>query len=130
MPLRILVADDLADSADSLALLLRASGHEVRTAYDGVEALEEAARFLPNAVLLDLGMPGMDGIDVCKCIRAQPWGKEMFVVAQTGWGRADDIHRTREAGFDLHMTKPIDFCELASTLHVLEAPDSAAPGPR
>jgi CheY-like chemotaxis protein len=120
MSLRILVADDLADSADSLALFLRAGGHEVHTVYDGAEALEAAARFLPDAVLLDLGMPGMDGIDVCKCIRAQPWGKAIFLVAQTGWGRDDDIRRTQAAGFDMHMTKPINLDELVSRLDSLE----------
>jgi CheY-like chemotaxis protein len=127
MSLRILVADDLADSADSLALILRAVGHEVHTVYDGVEALKEAARFLPDAVLLDLGMPRMDGIDVCKCIRAQPWGRTMLIVAQTGWGRDADIRRTHEAGFDMHITKPINFEELLSKLHGLEDSDPSRP---
>jgi CheY-like chemotaxis protein len=105
---RVLVVDDNADSAESLALLLRIQGHLVETAHDGQTAVELAERFQPDAILLDLGMPGMNGYDVCGQIRVQPWGRAILMVAQTGWGQAQDRARTREAGFDAHLTKPID----------------------
>jgi CheY-like chemotaxis protein len=105
---RVLVVDDNADSAESLALLLRVEGHLVETAYDGRAAVELAERFQPDAILLDLGMPGMNGYDVCEEIRSQPWGRSILMVAQTGWGQAQDRARTFEAGFDAHLTKPID----------------------
>jgi signal transduction histidine kinase/CheY-like chemotaxis protein len=105
---RVLVVDDNADSAESLALLLRVGGHLVETAHDGHHAVELAERFQPDAILLDLGMPGMNGYDVCEQIRAQPWGRSVLMVAQTGWGQAQDRARTLEAGFDAHLTKPID----------------------
>ncbi|HJU43957.1 MAG TPA: ATP-binding protein [Vicinamibacterales bacterium] len=105
---RVLVVDDNADSAESLALLLRIEGHLVETAYDGYRAVELAERFQPDAILLDLGMPGMNGYDVCEQIRSQPWGESVLMVAQTGWGQAQDRARTLEAGFDAHLTKPID----------------------
>ena len=105
---RVLVVDDNADSAESLALLLRVEGHLVETVYDGHAAVELAERFQPDAILLDLGMPGMNGYDVCEEIRSQPWGQSILMVAQTGWGQAQDRARTFEAGFDAHLTKPID----------------------
>lgn len=106
-PLRILVADDLRDSADTLALALEAMGHEVRVAYDGVEALRLGAGFLPHVALLDLGMPAVDGLETCRRIRAAPWGAAVVLIAQSGWGREADRVRTREAGFDHHLVKPI-----------------------
>ena len=105
---RVLVVDDNADSAESLALLLRIEGHLVETANDGGTAIECAERFQPDAILLDLGMPGMNGYEVCEYIRQQAWGRSIFVVAQTGWGQAQDRARSLEAGFDAHLTKPID----------------------
>jgi signal transduction histidine kinase/CheY-like chemotaxis protein len=105
---RVLVVDDNADSAESLALLLRIEGHLVETAHDGASAVELAERFQPDAILLDLGMPGMNGYDVCAQIRRQPRGRSILMVAQTGWGQAQDRARTLEAGFDAHLTKPID----------------------
>ena len=118
---RVLVVDDNADSAESLALLLRLAGHLVETAHDGRTAVALAERFQPDAILLDLGMPGMNGYDVCQEIRAQPWGESVLLVAQTGWGQAQDRARTLEAGFDAHLTKPIDpdaVQEMLATLKV------------
>jgi signal transduction histidine kinase/CheY-like chemotaxis protein len=105
---RVLVVDDNADSAESLALLLRLEGHLVETAHDGETAVELAERFQPEAILLDLGMPGMNGFEVCEQIRTQPWAQSVLMVAQTGWGQAQDRARTLDAGFDAHLTKPID----------------------
>ena len=105
---RILVADDLRDSADSLAKLLQLMGHSVEVAYDGEEALRVAESFRPEVALLDIGMPGLNGFEVCRRMRAQPWGSRMTLIAQTGWGQEEDRRRTREAGFDHHVVKPID----------------------
>jgi PAS domain S-box-containing protein len=103
---RVLVADDHIDSADTIALLLTELGCDVQTVYGGEQALRTAESFLPEVVLLDLGMPDLDGQEVCRRLRSQPWGAGMMVVALTGWGRDDDRHRTRLAGFDQHLTKP------------------------
>lgn len=105
---RILVVDDNRDAADSLAMLLRLTGNEVRTSYNGMEGVEIAANFRPHAVLLDIGMPNLNGHDACRRIRGEVWGKEMVLVALTGWGQDEDRRRTAEAGFDAHMVKPVD----------------------
>ena len=105
---RVMVVDDNIDSAESMAMLLRVNGHRVEVAHDGEAALEIAARFLPDAMLLDIGMPKLNGFEVCKRVRGYPWGASVLLVAQTGWGQADDRARTLEAGFDAHLTKPID----------------------
>jgi signal transduction histidine kinase/CheY-like chemotaxis protein len=105
---RVLVVDDNQDSAESLALLLRLGGHLVETAHDGEAALDAAERFQPDAILLDLGMPRLNGYEVCERIRSRAWGQSVLLVAQTGWGQAQDRARTLEAGFDAHLTKPID----------------------
>ena len=107
-PLRILVADDLADSADSLAMLLQLDGHDVRVAYDGEQAVALAESFHPDVALLDLGMPRLNGLEASRRIRQQPWGRRMTLVAQTGWGQSADRQRSRDAGFDHHIVKPID----------------------
>jgi CheY-like chemotaxis protein len=104
---RILIADDVRDIADSLALLLEDMGHEVHVAYDGEQALRMAQDLLPHVVLLDLGMPKVHGYDVCRALRAAPWGVDMTVIAQTGWGQENDRRLTLEAGFDHHVTKPV-----------------------
>ena len=130
--LRILVADDLRDNADSLALLLRMSGHEARAVYSGEEALAAGAAFAPHAVLLDIGMPGLGGHETCRQLRALPWGRGIAVVAQTGWGDEQDRLRTEAAGFDLHMVKPIDVDALLRWLAQAAATGSApasAPAP-
>ncbi|HYF19465.1 MAG TPA: ATP-binding protein [Ramlibacter sp.] len=103
-----LVVDDNRDSADTLAMLLSVLGCRVRVAYGGEEALTTASADPPELVLLDLGMPGMDGLETCRRMRASDWGRRLLIVALTGWGHEDDRRRTREAGFDAHLVKPVD----------------------
>jgi len=105
---RVLVVDDQPDSTDSLALFLRLRGHEVHTASDGPGALEEFARCQPEVVFLDLGLPGMSGYDVARRLRAMPEAREVRLVAVTGYGTEEDRERTRAAGFDVHLAKPVD----------------------
>ena len=115
-PRRILVLDDNPDSADSLSLLLDLRGNVVHTAYDGESGLELAARVRPDVILLDIGLPGLSGYDVCRLIRNEPWGVDTMLIALTGWGQDEDRRRAREAGFDHHMTKPVDFDALMGLL--------------
>jgi signal transduction histidine kinase/ActR/RegA family two-component response regulator len=105
---RILVVDDNTDAAESLATLLKIDGHETRMAHDGLQAVEEAEAFKPDVVFLDIGMPSLDGHETARRIRQQPWGKDMVLVALTGWGQEEDRRKSKEAGFDLHMVKPVD----------------------
>ena len=105
---RVLVVDDNADGAASLSMLLELEGHATRVAHDGVEAVEMAMEFRPEVVLLDIGLPEMNGYEVCRSIRKQPWGEDLTMVAVTGWGTHEDRERSREAGFDAHIVKPID----------------------
>jgi PAS domain S-box-containing protein len=105
---RILIVDDLKDSADSLARLMRLRGQDVATAYDGEEALKVAETMRPEVILLDIGMPKMNGYEVCRQLRRQPWGREILVIAVTGWGQEEDRRRTEEAGFDHHLVKPVE----------------------
>lgn len=105
---RILIVDDNRDACDSMAELLRMRGHDVRTAYDGLLGVAEAENFHPRIVLMDLGMPKLNGYDACRRIREQPWGKHLNLVALTGWGQIEDRRRTEEAGFDAHLVKPVD----------------------
>ena len=121
-PRRVLVVDDLRDSADSLSLMLRSWGHDVRVAYDGHSALHESRTFLPEVVLLDLGMPEMDGFEVCRRLRALPWPSPPLIVAITGWGQPTDRDRTAAAGFDAHLVKPADPALLEEMLACLSAP--------
>ena len=107
-PRRVLVVDDNRDAADAVALLLSLAGHAVEVAYDGPEALLRAPTFRPNVMLLDIGMPGMNGYDVCRSMREQEGGKQVRIVALTGWGNEDDRRRSLEAGFDAHVVKPVD----------------------
>lgn len=113
---RLLIADDLKDSADSLAMLLKLIGHEVRVAYDGEEAVLAAESFQPEVILLDIGMPKLNGYDACRSIREQSWGKNIFIVALTGWGQEDDRRRTAEAGFNSHLVKPVEIAALRKVL--------------
>ncbi len=119
---RILVADDNRDSADSFASLFRMTGNEVVTAYDGVEAVAVAEQFRPDVALVDIGMPKLDGYEVCKQIRAQEWGKQMVLIAHTGWS---ETHRVDAAGFDGHITKPADYTALTQLLDRLPAHSQA-----
>ena len=121
-PCRVLVVDDNRDAAQSLAVMLRLSGHEVQVAHDGPAALSAAERARPDLVLLDIGMPGMSGLEVARRLRALPWGRAVLLVAQTGWGQEEDRQRAREAGFDLHLTKPIDH---AALMKLMPAPAAA-----
>jgi CheY-like chemotaxis protein len=121
---RILVADDNYDAAESLATLLELRGHQVRMAHDGVEALAIAKTFKPHVVLLDLGMPKMDGYETARQIRRQPGGKRVRLVALTGWGQHQDRQRTTEAGFDAHLVKPVTDTDL---FHALVAADTGSP---
>ena len=105
---KILVVDDNEDAAESLAALLAISGHDTRMAHDGHGAVEEAQRFLPDVVFLDIGMPMLDGHETAKLIRQQPWGRQMVLVALTGWGQSEDRRRSKEAGFNHHLVKPAD----------------------
>jgi PAS domain S-box-containing protein len=118
---RILIVDDLKDSADSLAMLLRMAGHEVHTAYDGEEAVSAAEKFRPEVVLLDIGMPRLNGYDACRRIRERPWGEGVYLIAVTGWGQDDDRRRTEEAGFNGHMVKPVNPRDLMKVLAGLQA---------
>ena len=111
-PRRILIADDNRDAADSLSMLLKLSGHDIQIARTGREALAVANQFRPEVGIIDIGMPDMDGYEVAKRIRHEAWGENMRLIAVTGWGQADDKRRALAAGFDRHMTKPVDPEEL------------------
>jgi len=124
-PLRILVADDNTDNANAWRLLLEGQGHEVHAVFDGRSALLEASRFQPDVALLDIGMPYMSGHEVGQAIRAADWGKQMVLVAVTGWGQAHDRERTQAAGFDHHLTKPTTLQELERVLRCVRRSPAA-----
>jgi CheY-like chemotaxis protein len=113
---RILVVDDNRDSATSLAMLLKISGHDVSLAHDGEAALEAAASSLPDVMLLDIGLPKLSGYEAARRIRAQPWGQKMLLIAATGWGQEEDRLKSKEAGFDFHLVKPINLADLNALL--------------
>lgn len=115
-PLRVLIADDNHDAADTLRELLQAGGHTTRVAYDGAGALAIAEQFRPDLVLLDIGMPGMDGYDTARAMRRLPGLEDVTLTALTGWGAAEDRARTRAAGFDHHLLKPVKLGELQAML--------------
>ena len=116
---RILVVDDNRDAADSLVLMLQMMGHEGHTAYDGLEAANAAETWRPDVVLLDIGMPKMNGYEVARHLRQQPWGNELALVALTGWGQEEDKRRAHEAGFDHHLTKPVDAAALGKLIDLI-----------
>ena len=107
-PRRILVADDNRDNADSLGILLKLSGHEVHLAHSGADAFESAKRLRPDIGVFDIGMPDLDGYQLAERIRHEAWGKTITLIALTGWGQESDKRRAHLAGFDHHLTKPID----------------------
>jgi CheY-like chemotaxis protein len=113
---RILVVDDNRDSATSMALMLRLLGDEVRTAHDGVEAVEVAEAFRPQVVLMDMGMPRLNGYEATRRIRAQPWGRCVSIIALTGWGQEGDKARAQEAGCNGHLVKPVHLPDLERLL--------------
>jgi PAS domain S-box-containing protein len=113
---RVLIVDDNQDAARTLGIMVKVLGSEMRIASDGREAIEIAAEFRPNLILMDIGMPRMNGYEAARYIRQQPWGKEITLVALTGWGQDEDRSRTKEAGFDYHLVKPADPAELRRLL--------------
>jgi CheY-like chemotaxis protein len=117
---RILVVDDSRDSAASMAMTLQLLGHEVRTAHNGIEAVELAEQFRPQVVLMDVGMPKLNGYEATRRIREQPWGREMAIIAVTGWGHEIDRARSKEAGCDGHLVKPVDLPDLERFLAGLQ----------
>jgi len=116
---RVLIVDDNRDSADSLAMLLEITGNETYMAHDGVEAVEAIETHRPEVVLLDIGLPRLDGHEVCRRVREQPWGKDIVMIALTGWGQADDRRKSEEAGFNGHLVKPVDYDSLLELLSSL-----------
>jgi CheY-like chemotaxis protein/two-component sensor histidine kinase len=114
--MRILVVDDNHDGAKTLSMILKLSGNDVHTVFDGESALAAVRENLFDVVLLDIGLPGMNGHEVCRGIRQMPHGDQMVIIAQTGWSQDSDRRKTKEAGFDHHLTKPIDLKVLASLL--------------
>jgi PAS domain S-box-containing protein len=126
LSLRILVVDDNRDAADSLGMLLEALGAEVRVAYDGPAGLAALEHFAPQAVLLDLGMPGMDGYETARRLRLSPPARDMILIALTGWGQNEEQRRTRQAGFDHHLVKPVDIAELLGVLATASRADATA----
>jgi PAS domain S-box-containing protein len=115
---RVLVADDNKDAADALAMLLELGGHEVRVAHGGRAALALAQTFRPDVAILDIGMPELDGYEVAKELRREPWGSRMCLVALTGWGQDEDRQRAQDVGFDRHLTKPVDTDALEKLLSI------------
>jgi len=121
-PRRILIVDDSPEIVMSLSTLLQMSGNTTQAAQNGEEAISMAEQFRPEVILLDLGLPKVDGFEVCRRIRQQAWGKEMVVVALTGWGHDEARTKTNQSGFDMHLVKPVDpetlFLVLAATIPV------------
>jgi len=112
----ILIVDDNRDSADSLSMLLEITGNKTFLAHDGLEAIEAAEKYRPQVMLLDIGLPKLDGHEVCRRIREQPWGKDIVMIALTGWGQDDDRRKSEEAGFNGHLVKPVDYDQLLELL--------------
>jgi CheY-like chemotaxis protein/anti-sigma regulatory factor (Ser/Thr protein kinase) len=119
---RVLVVDDNRDGAASMAMMLRLMGDEVRTAHDGIEAVAVAGQFRPQVILMDVGMPRLNGLDATRRIREQEWGQDIAIIALTGWGQEGDKERSHEAGCNGHLVKPVDFTDLEQQL--AEAMDS------
>jgi CheY-like chemotaxis protein len=124
----VLVVDDNSDALKTLSMLVKLMGHDVCEAHDGVEAVELAEQYAPGVVLMDIGMPNLNGYDAAQQIRREPWGRDMLLIATTGWGQAEDRRRTKDAGFDHHLVKPIDHAKLSELLALAprERPQTAA----
>jgi CheY-like chemotaxis protein len=120
-PRRVLIVDDNEDAANSLAMILELGGHVTASVYTAAEALQRAAAFRPDVVLLDIGLPGMDGYEVALKMRELPGLRNIRLVAVTGYGRSDDRLRARDAGFDDHLTKPVEFAVLERALAGIRA---------
>jgi two-component system CheB/CheR fusion protein len=123
----VLVVDDNTDAAESLAMLLGISGHEVRVVHTGPDALEVAEDFRPEVVLLDIGLPGLDGYGVARRLRERPATRDVLLIAVSGYGQEEDRRRSREAGFNYHLIKPVDFSDLQQLIPALRTPPGAAP---
>ena len=117
---RILIADDNPDVTESFEVMLQMLGHEVTTALDGLQALERAEEFRPEVIVLDVGMPKLDGYETARRIRQQPWGKDVVLIAVTGWGTEKDKNQSAEAGFDIHLVKPVDANTILNSLSTLD----------
>ena len=104
------------DSVTTLGMLLQMTGYEARTAHDGLEAVTMAEAFAPDVVLLDIGLPKLNGYEAARRIRREPWGRTMVLIATTGWGQESDRQRSRDAGFDHHLVKPVDPTALMALL--------------
>jgi CheY-like chemotaxis protein len=128
-PRRVLVVDDNVASADSLGLIVKLWGHESRVSHSGPEAIDEAKFFRPDVVLLDIGLPGMDGYAVARALRSHPHLSGVVLIAMTGYGREEDRRRTRDAGFDEHLVKPLDLDALEGMLAQLGDPDAETDPP-
>jgi PAS domain S-box-containing protein len=115
-PRRILIVDDNSDAAVSLAMLLQTGGNDTHTVHDGIAAVEAAEQYRPEIMLLDIGLPRLNGHDVCRRIRQQPWGRDVRIIALTGWGQESDRKLSQEAGFDGHLVKPVDYAALVEML--------------
>jgi CheY-like chemotaxis protein len=116
-----LIVDDNRDGADSLALMLRLMGNDTVTAYDGQEGVDTAERVRPDVILLDIGLPKLNGYEAARRIREQSWGNHPVLIAVTGWGQDEDRRRSHDAGFDHHMVKPVDPDNLLKLLAGLQA---------
>jgi len=127
--LRVLIVDDNRDNVESLRMLMGLLGHVVRIALEGIEGIRAAEEFHPDVVLLDIGMPDLDGHEVCRRIRAHEWGRRMVLIAQTGWGQEEDRRRTQAAGFDYHLVKPIDYAGLSAILAKISEAAAASRSP-
>ena len=114
--LRILIVDDNKDGASTLSMMLKILGNDTRTSYDGEDAVKAAIEFQPNVILLDIGLPKLNGYEVCRRIREQKNGHKILIIAQTGWGQDEDRQRTQDAGFDHHLVKPVDIAVLSKIL--------------
>jgi CheY-like chemotaxis protein len=123
---RVLIVDDNTDAAHTLAMLMEIGGHVVQFCYDGLSALKECETFLPEVVLLDIGLPGLDGLEVARRLRAMNLSPRPMLVALTGYGQADDVRRSREAGFDHHLVKPADPQALTALLTSSRQPENCA----
>jgi len=117
---RILVADDNRDVVESFQIMLRILGHEVQTALDGEEALEKAEQFRPDVIVLDVGMPILDGYETASRIRQRPWSRDVVLIAVTGWGNDKDKLKSADAGFDVHLVKPVDATTILEALDQID----------
>jgi len=125
----ILVVDDNRDSATSMAMMLKLMGNEVHTAHDGVEAVKAANQFRPNVVLMDVGMPKLNGLDATRRIRERPWSRSVVIIALTGWGQDEDHVQSKEAGCNGHLVKPVTLADLEQLLAKLTGEDSSGKQP-